>query len=365
MRPASYRRSDLLRGPHIPDELLLALPKADLLCHLDGALRVDTFRELRTAVGLEAPADDRELLDRFFPLDVEHRHFADFFDHTTAALQTTESLERVAREAGEDAHAQGCRYLELRFCPLRHMAEGLDADAAVAAVCTGLERAESETGIATGVIITGIRTISPTASLELAELAVRWKGRGVVAFDLAGQERDYPAKDHKRAFYLIMNNNLGATIHAGEDFGPASIHQALHYCGANRIGHGTRLHEDRDLLAYVNDQRIPLEMTLSSDLLTGVVDDLTGHPLRRYLDLGLRVTLNSDNPLFARTNLSRELRLAVDTFDLTLLETETILLNGFKSAFLPQQRKAALIREVLGEFAALRDRFGLDDLELV
>ena len=161
-----------------------------------------------------------------------------------------------------------------------------------------------------------------------------------------------------------MNNNINCTAHAGEAYGPESIHQALHYCGANRIGHGLRLHEDPDLLDYVNDLRIPLEMSLSSNVLTGVVPSLDAHPLRRYLDLGLRVTLNTDNPLFARTNLTSELRKAVDTFDLTLVETESLLLNGFKSAFMSQRKKSEMIGNAISIFNALRDKHGLDDLEI-
>ena len=168
-----------------------------------------------------------------------------------------------------------------------------------------------------------------------------------------------------QAFYHVMNHNQNLTIHAGEGFGPESIHQALHRCGANRIGHGTRLEEDRDLMAYVADNRIPLEVCLSSNVQSCVVKDLTLHPFRYYLREGLRLTLNTDNTLFARTSPTRELRLAVDTFDLTLLETENLLLNGFKSAFLPEKRKAAMIMDTLSTFASLRDKFGLDDLKQV
>ena len=159
-----------------------------------------------------------------------------------------------------------------------------------------------------------------------------------------------------------MNNNQNVTIHAGEGFGPESIHQALHRCGANRIGHGTRLEEDPDLMAYVADNRIPLEVCLSSNLQSGVVDDLADHPFRSYLKKGLRVCLNTDNTLFARTSPLRELRLAVDTFDLTLLETENLLINGFKSAFLPETAKRRMVLEALATFTSLRDKFDLDDL---
>ncbi len=367
MNQGDYRRSDLLRGRRIPDEILRVLPKTDLLCHLDGSLRVETFRELAREEGMEIPDSPVATLSRYFPVDPQscQQHFVGFFEHTTRVMQTPAQLRRIARELAEDAAADGCWYLEVRFCPLRHLAGGMTPDETVAAVREGLREAEETTGIRTGIIITGIRTIEPGASLELAKLAVNWKGRGVVAFDLAGTEKDYPAKRHREAFYYIMNHNLNSTIHAGEGFGPESIHQALHYCGANRIGHGTRLHEDPDLLAWVNDRRIPLEMCLSSNALTGVVPSLGEHPLREYLDQGLRVTLNSDNRLFARTNLLRELRLAVDTFDLNLLETETLLLNGFKSAFLPQQVKSRLIGEVVETFHSLRDKYGLDELEIV
>jgi adenosine deaminase len=356
----------MLRGARIPQDVLCALPKTDLLCHLDGSLRPGTFRDLAAACGLDMPEDDEQALARYFPVDPEscQEHFAGFFEITTSVMQTPESLARVARELAEDEAAEGCWYLEVRFCPLRHQRDGMSLDETVAAVRAGLAEAEAATGIRTGIIITGIRTINPESSLRLAELAVSWKGRGVVAFDLAGREKDYPAKLHREAFYYIMNHNMCATIHAGEGFGPASIHQALHYCGANRIGHGTRLHEDPDLLDYVNDLRIPLEMTLSTNALTGVVPSLDAHPLRRYLDLGLRVTLNTDNRLFARTTLCRELRLAVDTFDLNLLETETLVLNGIKSAFLPQAEKAALIREAVTTVVSLREKYALDEMEI-
>ena len=360
-----FRRSDQLRGNRIPDDVLRALPKTDLLFHLDGSLRLETFMEFAGEAGLDVPPTPRATLARYFPVDRSscQEHFGSFFDHTTGVMQSAAALRRVAKEAVEDAHACGVWYLEVRFCPLRHQQGGLSLDETVEAVLEGLREARDLTGVRSGVIITGLRTIGPDQSLRLAELAVRWQDAGVVAFDLAGIERDYPAKDHRQAFYHIMNHNLSATIHAGEGFGPESIHQALHYCGANRIGHGTRLHEDPDLLQWVNDRRIPLELCLSSNVLTGVVPEAADHPFRHYMDMGLRVTLNTDNTLFARTDQLRELRLAVDTFDLSLLETETVLLNGFKSAFLPQGDKAAMTAEVAARCGELRDEFGLDGLE--
>ena len=365
MSSGDYRPSDLLRGKAIPDALLKALPKTDLHCHLDGSLRMETFVELGRAVGMDMPEDLEEVRSRYFPADrsCDMPEFLKCFDHTLAVLQTPENLTRVARELAHDFAAEGVWYLEVRFCPLMHTQQGMTPDEAVAAVRLGLDEAAAGNPITTGIIITGIRTIEPEKSLELARLAVDWKGRGVVAFDLAGAEEDHPAKRHIEAFYHVMNNNQNVTIHAGEGFGPESIHQALHRCGANRIGHGTRLEEDIDLMYYVADNRVPLEVCLTSNLQSCVVDDLAQHPFRYYLKKGLRVSLNTDNTLFARTSPWRELRRAVDTFDLTLLEAEHLLINGFKSAFLTEKEKGQMVLNALATFASLRDKFGLDDAE--
>jgi adenosine deaminase len=365
LKTGDYRPSDLLRGPAIPDDLLKALPKTDLHCHLDGSLRLETFMELGRGAGMDMPADPGEVRARYFPADRESvvHEFLRHFDHTTAVLQTADNLARVARELAEDFAELGVWYLEVRFCPLLHTRQGLTPDQAVAAVRRGLDQAATPSRFRSGIIITGLRTIPAAKNLELAKLAVAWKGRGVVAFDLAGAELDHPAKTHLEAFYHVVNHNQNVTIHAGEGFGPGSIHQALHRCGANRIGHGTRLEEDPDLMSYVANNRVPLEICLSSNLQSCVVDDLAHHPFRFYLKEGLRVCLNTDNTLFARTSPTRELRLAVDTFDLTLLETENLLLNGFKSAFLPERVKGPMVQEALQTFAELRDRFGLDALK--
>jgi adenosine deaminase len=362
LKTGDYRPSDLLRGSAIGDDVLRLLPKTDLHCHLDGSLRLATFMELGRARGMAMPDDPEAVRALYFPPDrqaVTHE-FLKHFDHTAAVLQDEAGLTRVARELAEDFAAESVWCLEVRFCPLMHQREGLSGDQAVAAVRRGLDEAQEHTGITANIIVTGLRQIDPAHSLEMAKLAVDWKGRGVVAFDLAGDESDNPPKRHAESFYHVMNNNQNVTIHAGEGFGAASIHQALHRCGANRIGHGTRLEEDPDLLAYVANNRVPLEVCLSSNLQSCVVDDLSHHPFRHYLQKGLRVCLNTDNTLFARTSPVGELRLAVDTFDLTLLETENLLINGFKSAFLPERRKREMVVAALARFAALRDELDLD-----
>jgi adenosine deaminase len=330
-------------------EMIRRLPKTDLHCHLDGSLRVTTLWELAEKQGVALPMKSpAELRDHMRPpAGTDLTEYLKLFDLTLAVLQDAESLERVAFELAEDAARENVWHLEVRFSPILHQKAGLSLEAIIEAVLRGLRRAESRWRITSGVIVCGIRHISPEVSLQLADLAIRYRKSGVVAFDLAGAERDYPAKEHREAFQRILNNNVNSTVHAGEAFGARSIHQAIHYCGAHRIGHGTLLWEDPDLLDYVNDHRIPLEMCLTSNVQTGAVDDYAAHPFGAYFRKGLRVTINTDNRLMSDTTVSQELQLACRNLDLYVGDLRKILINGIKSAFLTHAEKKALLREAI------------------
>jgi adenosine deaminase len=252
------------------------------------------------------------------------------------------------------------RLLEVRYSPMLHTRQGLKLVNVVEAVLGGLRAARDAYGIESNIIVCGIRNISPEHSLEMAELAVAYKGRGVVGFDLAGAEYDHPAKHHKAAFQLVRDNNINCTIHAGEAYGPESIAQALHVCGAHRIGHGCRLREDGDLLHYINDHRIPLECCPSSNVQTGAVKDLSRHPLRLYYDLGLRVTINTDNRLVTDTSVSRELWLCHTKIGMGLSDIKSLIMAGFKSAFLPFHVKQSALRQVSEELRRFHDDGSID-----
>ena len=189
----------------------------------------------------------------------------------------------------------------------------------------------------------------------MARLAVAYKNRGVVGFDLAGAEYDHPPKHHREAFELIRQNNIHCTIHAGEAYGPESIAQALHVCGAHRIGHGCRLWENGDLLASVNDQRIPLECCPSSNVQTGAVASLESHPLKLFHDLGLRVTVNTDNRLVTDTTVSKELHLCHTALGLSLSDVKHVILNGFKAAFLPFHQRQDYVRRIVEELERFQE----------
>ncbi len=330
-------------------EFIRKLPKAELHCHLDGSLRVNTIIDLAKKHNVKIPSMDSEKLKgKVSVIDdsITLPKYIKMFDITLSVLQTPDSLERAAYELVEDVHKDGIIYLEVRYSPVLHTEKGMSKMETVDAVLRGLKKGEKEFGVRSGIIICGIRSISPEVSYKLAELAVAYKNKGVVGYDLAGVEENFPAKDHKEAFYLIRNNNINTTIHAGEDYGPESIHQAIHYCGANRIGHGVKLKQDGDLLSYVNDHRIPLEQCLSSNIQTGSVDKIENHPFKFYMDYGLRVTLNTDNTLVSNTTLTDEYILAIKTFGLTMIDVKEIIVNSFKSAFMNHRERTIMIKTI-------------------
>jgi adenosine deaminase len=337
-------------------ELIARLPKAELHVHLDGSLRPSTMIELAQGTGAWLPTEDPETLRRWMVVD-DARDLEEFlqrFEVTIQLLQDPEAIERVAYEMVADAAADSIRLLEVRYCPRLSTRGGLTVDEVLAAERHGLERGEREFGIRTGIINCALRHHSPEESLEIALTSVRWRDRGVVAFDLAGGEAGRPPGVHRSAFDAAASGGLRITVHAGEASGPESVREALVLCHAERIGHGTRIHEDPALEAWVRDRRVPIEVNLTSNLQTRVVARAADHPVRGYLDRGLVVTLCTDSWLMCGVSLTDEYDLARRELGLTREEIDRMLLDGFAAAFLPWPEKERLLAEVRAELAAIR-----------
>lgn len=336
--------------------LLQSFPKVLLHEHLDGVLRPQTIIDLANRSGYDdLPTSDPEKLAQWFHQGANQGSLAKYlegFKHTIAVMQTEEALERVAYEQAEDLSRDGVVYYETRFAPLFHTKRGLTHQQVVAAVLKGMARGRQDFGLQSGLIICAMRNMN--VSLEMAELAVDFRARGVVGFDLAGEEGGFPPKKHVDAFHYIQRENFNITIHAGEGFGKESIWQAIQYCGAHRIGHGTRLIEDiavadgravklGDLAQYVLDKRIPLEICLLSNVHTGAAPSLEQHPFKILYQEKFRVTLNTDNRLMSDTNMTKEFEAAAGAFGLTIDDFEKITVNAMKSAFLPYGQRCDLI----------------------
>ncbi len=326
---------------------LRQLPKAELHCHLDGSVRPETLVDLAREHRVQLPKHTAEELAEYMRVD-DARDLEDYlrrFDVTISVLQSEEALERVAYELAEDAAEDGVRYIEVRNAPLLNVVQGLTLVQAIEAPLRGLRKAENDFGITARFIVCGLRQFPPESSLEMAKLAVEFRNEGVVGFDLAGGEKGNPASRHAEAFRYARENNLAVTVHAGEGDGAESVREAVHICGANRIGHGTRLIEDPDLTQYVNDRRIALEVCLTSNVQTRVTDSYAAHPFREYFDRGLNVTLNTDNRLMSATTLTDEYIYAAEHLGFTVEELAGIALNGFESAFLPWEDRLVLIED--------------------
>ncbi|ORM25945.1 adenosine deaminase [Williamsia sp. 1135] len=348
-------------------------PKVLLHDHLDGGLRPQTVLELAEAIGYdELPADDVAAVGAWFREAADSGslvRYLETFKHTVAVMQTASSLERVARECAEDLADDGVVYAEVRFAPEQHLEDGLTLDEVVEAVLRGFEDGTAQAAgrgrqIQVRTLVTAMRHAA--RSREIAELAVRFRHRGVVGFDIAGAEAGYPPSRHLDAFEYMRANNAPFTIHAGEAFGLPSIHEAISFCGTDRLGHGVRVIEDitlpggadpaaasfpdaklGDVANYVRDKRIPLELCPSSNVQTGAVASLAEHPFNVLARLRFRVTVNTDNRLMSDTTMSRECKVLVDQFGYGWSDLERFTVNAMKSAFIHFDERLAIIDDVI------------------
>lgn len=340
-------------------------PKVLLHDHLDGGLRPQTVLELAEHCGYQSlPASSAAELARWFRTAADSGSlelYLETFAHTVAVMQTPEGLSRVAQECAEDLADDNVVYAEVRFAPEQHLERGLTLDEVVECVLEGFRAGVSAAralgrNIRIGCLLTAMRHAA--RSREIAELAVRFRDRGVVGFDIAGAEAGNPPSRHLDAFEYMRDANAHFTIHAGEAFGLPSIHEAVAFCGADRLGHGVRIVDDISadregdpklgrLANYVRDMRIPLELCPSSNVQTGAVDTLADHPFGLLADLRFRVTVNTDNRLMSDTTMSREMAALVDTFGYGWTDLERFTINAVKSAFLPFDQRLALIDDII------------------
>ncbi len=361
------------------DDDIARAPKVLLHDHLDGGVRPQTVLEIADEIGYDAlPADGADGLAQWFRESADSGslvRYLETFDHTVAVMQTPDGLRRVARECAIDLAADGVVYAESRYAPEQHLQRGLTLEQVVEAVTEGFrEGAEEAAAAGHPIVVRQLLTAMRHAakSTEIAQLAVRYRDRGVAGFDIAGAEAGYPPTRHLDAFEYLSRENAHFTIHAGEAFGLPSIWEAIQWCGADRLGHGVRLVDDITvhgrtvtddvaaaiaadpsdvvlglLAAYVRDTRIPLEMCPSSNVQTGAAASIAEHPITVLKDLRFRVTLNTDNRLMSDTTMSKEMRLLVEDAGWTLDDMRWVTVNAMKSAFLPFDERLALIEDVI------------------
>lgn len=336
----------------ITKDFIFNLPKTDLHCHLDGSLRISTLIELAKSANIKLFSyDAEELIEHLGYKTIRHDliFYLKGFDAPLSVLQTPDNIERAFFELCEDAYSENVYHLEIRYCPYLHQKQGLSLSEIAKSALQGSQRAQKKYGMSVGHILCGLKHDSMDKIMSIAHLANEFKEQGVVAFDLAGPEVGYPITNYLLATDYIHKNLLNLTVHAGENSGPDLIYQSIACAHAQRIGHGTALIQDKKLLEYVAKNNIAIEVCPTSNLQTGSVKNLSYHPLKQFLDQDILVSINTDNRTVSHTNMTEELFLVAQTFNLSFLQLKRLIANGFQSAFMhPAQKNAYL--EKLNKF---------------
>ena len=334
-------------------------PKALLHDHLDGGLRPASVIELAAEYGYsQLPTTDIDDLSKWFHRGAKRTElvlYLETFAHTVGVMQHRDAIERVAHECAVDLALDGVVYAEVRFAPELHTEAGLTLDEVMRAVLAGFRSGVAGTDLVIYAICSAMRTAA--RSLEIAELAVRWRDEGVVGFDIAGAEAGYPPTRHLDAFQYVQRENFHTTIHAGEAFGLPSIWEAVQWCGAERLGHGVRVVDDISgepgqerlgrLASYIRDRRIPLELCPTSNVNTGVCASIADHPIGLLRRLRFRVTVNTDNRLMSDTSMTGEFTSLNEAFGYGIDDFEWLTVNAVKSAFAPFDQRLRIINGVV------------------
>lgn len=345
-------------------EQIKRLPKALLHDHLDGGLRPSTIIDIAQQIGYtNLPTNDPKALGKWFRDSCDSGSLVSYletFDHTIAVMQRREDIVRVARECVIDLARDGVVYAEVRGAPELFTAGGLTMSEVVEATIEGMKEGVQEAKaegfyIRAGSILCGMR--QNKRSQEVAELAVKYRDKGVVGFDIAGPEDGFPPSDQLETFEFLRRENAHFTIHAGEAYGLPSIWEAIQLCGAERLGHGVRIIDDIDLnhtparlgrlSSYVRDRRIPLELCPTSNLQTGAVASIKDHPIGVLAKLRFRVTVNTDNRLMSGTSMTHEMSELVKAFEWSFQDLQRVTINALKSAFIPFEERLAIIEEIV------------------
>ncbi|HEY7418953.1 MAG TPA: adenosine deaminase [Ktedonobacteraceae bacterium] len=346
------------------ERYLQAVPKAELHVHLEGSIQPETFLALARRHKIALPVTTVEEARQWFAYR-DFSHFVDIFAMVAGCLKTAEDYELITYEFGAEMARQHVRYAEVTFSPSMHgITLGIPFDTYFQGLQAGRARAKADFGVEMRWIFDIVRAIKAGRLFERAdytiELALECRKEGVVALGLGGNEPHGPAERFTRYFEKARSEGLHSAPHAGELVGPESVWAALHQLGAERIGHGARSNEDPQLVAYLAQQQIPLEICPYSNICLGVYPNLHEHPLPRLYSAGVPLSVNSDDPPLFNTTLNANVFALHDPLNLSLDAIDEILLNGVRHSFLDAAQKQQMEQEFRKEMQRLRNDLELD-----
>lgn len=317
------------------------IPKVELHVHLEGAIPLDALWTLVRKYGGDPDVPDRAALERQFTYR-DFPHFLDMWVWKNRFLREYEDFSFIAEAAARDFAAQRIRYAEVFFSPPDFAGRGLRTGDLTAAIRAGLDHVP---GIEIALVADLVRDFGPAAADVTLSEAAELRGLGVVGIGLGGSEQDFPPGPFAAVFARARRLGFRTTVHAGEGAGPESVREALRRLRPDRIGHATRAAEDPALLDELAASRVPLEMCPVSNVRTGIVASLAAHPVRRYFERGLALSVNTDDPQMFGTRLSDEYRLLAEVFGFTRADIRSLVLQAVGSSWLSEARKGEMAEE--------------------
>jgi adenine deaminase len=335
-------------------QLIVRLPKAELHCHLEGAIQPGTLLKLAARHGIDLPFTDEAGAREFYEFSSLNQ-FLGIFALASSTLKTAADFETITLDLGADAARQGIPYREVFFTYAYHQRRGIPWDEVVSGIAAGRSKAREQFGVEMWFIADIDRTIDPADGVRTVEMvsASREKA-GIIGIGLDSQEIGYPAKRQQPAYQRAEELHLHRVAHAGEDVGPESVWDAIESLHVERVDHGVRSIEDDKLVAYLAQAQLPLTVCPLSNVALKVYPSLADHPVKRLYDRGVLVTVNSDDPPMFHTDLLDNYVAVADTFNLTPGDVERLARNSFAASFMDDAAKAAALQRFDAEAAKLR-----------
>ncbi|HKL41727.1 MAG TPA: adenosine deaminase [Clostridia bacterium] len=326
---------------------IINLPKIELHSHLDGSIDPKLIFDLAKNQGIKLITDQFDSFKKYVqaPDTCDSlKTYLERFSIPVQVMQTKDNLQKIAYNYILNLKNSNIKYAEVRFAPIQHVRTGLSIDEVIQSVLSGLKSATEETGIISNLIICGMRHLPVEKNLEVFKIASKYLGYGVVAVDLAGNEADFPPLVHKKAFDYAHSEGFQITVHAGETGSYENIITSVNDLNASRIGHGVNAINDEETINLLLEKNITLEVCPTSNIQTKAYKTYREHPFKKLLDLGVRVTLNTDNMTVSNTTLNKEYRIMKETFNLDRSDFLELYRNSIEAAFVKQDYKNKLIK---------------------
>jgi aminodeoxyfutalosine deaminase len=334
--------------PSSLESFIRRLPKAELHLHLEGSVRPATLQEMARQKG-RLIEETEDWIEERRRQGFRYPQFSDFlkaFKLLSLLLETPEDYALATTRLVEDLAAENVRYAELTLSAGVILWKKQPLEAIFEAVAEAASEASGRSGVRIAWIFDAVRQFGPDQARRVVNIAARFRHQGVVAFGIGGDEVRGPAETLVDVYREARDLGLHVTAHAGEAAGPLSVRDAVELLGAERIGHGTSAARDAATLQLLAERGIPVEVCLTSNLATGVIGTIEEHPLPQFLEAGVRVTLNSDDPAMFATNLEEEMKIAARRFGLSREDLVLLTANAIRGAFLAEEERTALLGEL-------------------